>query len=440
MRQILFVSFVTILIGSCAHKITVNKINSDSNLKESMFYALPRNTLELEIKVKRTTLKRDEKHQWDDVCIKYLADKYDINEDDLKNLRDKQNFESYAMYKDSISMNQGAIPDVEKIYGLNVHPTFFTDNVIGLTFTQDYILSEASVNSENKGFEIGLSAVSTILGAITTVIKGKTGSVDNSIVAKCPKFPELDQAINDYTSYITDRNLPNTAEAYQNGKAYFAKRVEKVFEKVFYNKEEKIYSVKLSFNPEDKMADGIISFFRLNKTNGLIEINNVFKSRIKTSTADKVNFMPVNGDDWYNLHVERQNDDVYSMVLPLKITPTTETGLVYNIPGTATFTLKKPKAGGNLFSNTYKMAQFGTTGSLSSKFTKASVTLDPITGSLLKAGGESKSIATSNITGTGDLVGKAKETFKKSAEEEELEKQVKLLELRAKLKALETQQ
>lgn len=440
MKQILLFFVLIVLTISCTRKITVSKVNTGSDLAESMFYALPRNTLDVEIKVKKSTLKRDVAHSWSDACIKYLADKYDISEDDLKNLKGQVKYESHSMYKDSITMSQGTMPDVEKIYELNVRPTFFTDNVIGLTFTQDYILSEATVSSENKGFEIGLSAGSSILGAITSLSKGQWDETDKAKPSGCPSFTELDAAISAYASYITDHNLPNSTEAYQNGKAYYAKRVEKEFEKALYSKEEKIYSVKFSLNPDNKMADGNIDFFKLNTTNGIIEINQAFQNQIRTSTSDKVNFIAAGDDTWYVLNLKRVTDDVYSKVAQLNVASSKETGLVYNIPGTATFTLRKPKGGNNLLSNTYKMAQFGTTGSLSPKFTKASVTLDPVTGSLIKAGGESKSIATSNITGTGDLVGKAKEAFKKTTEEEELEKRIKLLELRAKLKSLETQE
>lgn len=440
MKQLL-IFLAALLMVSCTRYITTQNLPAKATVTEKLFYALPRNTFDVEIKVKETKFIRTNTPKWKETCIAEVANEFDIDPDDLKKLLTTKEATIYGMYKDSITAALGAKPDVEKVYALQVEPTFFTDNVVGLTFTQDHILSDASVSVENRGFEMGLATVNSIVGVAGAFMKGSS-SKPEKLESECLKeYGALNDAIRGYTDYIVNNVSPFTVEAYQTGKAYWSKRVEKEFEKAFFKKTEKVYSVKFSLDMDNQMTDGKVALFRLDKTTGKVTINNKFSGRYKTSTPDKLNGAAMgNEKDWYVLELTRATDDVNARIDKFTPSDTKQIGLVYNVPGTAIFTLWKPEVKEVVFSNIYRVAQFGKTASLNPKFTKASVTLDPLTGGLLKAGGESKSLAASNITGVGDAIVKGRDTLKKPTEEEELEKQAKILELKAKIKTLEAQQ
>lgn len=442
-----FFLLAVVAVFSACSSVKVSKVRRNEDLTNRFFYALPRNTLDVTINIKETVYEREGDPKWNKGCIPFLAEKYGLDPKVLEEVLDNKRYVKYTMISDSFAMALGNRADAEKIYAVNVDPRFFVDNVVGLTFTQDYILSEATISSENKAFELGLTTVSSLLGAVATLSKGELEKVAGR--DHCDKFTKLDSLIAAYNGYITGPALPNLAEAYQTGKSLHNKRMEAEFAKVFYEKKETLRTIKFRFDPNDTMSNQTVEFFRINKQDGIVELNKALETRYTRTTEDRLEFKAVDAKDkdWYTLQFTRSSNDLLAKMESNgnNLGSEAETGLVYNVPRTAVFTIWKPQAPAParremLASNTYRVAQFGKTASINPKFTKASITLDPLTGALLKASGESKSLAPGNITGVGDLAGKGKAAFGGLTEEQELEKRAKILELKAKIKTLEAQQ
>ena len=432
----------TLFLVSCStSKIgVVNQVTKDS-LNQTLFYALPRNTLEFEIKIKQTIMIRGSKFKTSlsDSCLAKLADRYNVEKDVLKTLLSKDTIRQAVLDKDGLVITQGAKADINKIYAVNLVPKFNQDNITGLTFTQDWLLTEATLSSDNRSFEIGMSAASSLLGVLGLGRKGSENDSANNSIICLTDYKDLDEAVQKLEDFVTDKGLSALLpETYQASKAVYEKKIEELFKQFFYEKKEKLFSVKFTFDLPDKFYDNAATkLFRIDSA-GKLEIDSSYLNNIRLSQPDKAKFVnAANSANWYTIKASLSDDDVFAKIKSKITDPRGETGLVFNIPATASIQIVQPKTNAVLHNSFYKFAQFGKLGYLNKKLNKVTVSLDPLTGSLIKVNGESKSVAASQITSATDIITKAHDTFKNSTETEELEKKAKILELKAKIKALE---
>lgn len=424
-----------VFFGCGTSKVLVTK-HSGQNLSGKLFYALPRNTLIIDIKVTETKYVRGDDFNISADCIDRVSAKFGLDKDVLKGLNASTSFLTSEVSEGGITVTQGARADVDKIFMVNVIPKYYQDNVVGLNFNKDWILTEASLSSENKSFEIFSTAASSLIGVIGSLAKGPafTDTLDPCL----SKYAKLISANTKFENFVKEAEKSGfNIESFNAAKTQLQNEIDKEFKKVFYTKKEKSYTARVVIDIDSTLKDKEATpLFALSQSGGL-EMPTSLEKYIIEYSSNYITFKTdISKSTPYFFEYKILDNDVYAKIKTSINNPPGETGLVYNIPATIECVIKDNTKKTVMAAGKYKFAQFGSLGYMNPKFNKSSVVLDSLTGSLIKVSGESKSIATSTVSGIPDLVKKAQETFKKPTEEEELEKKIKLIKLKKEYKEL----
>jgi hypothetical protein len=227
--KVLIITLVC-LAGSCSNKIVVQKYDGSANIEEKFFYALPANTLEIECKIKKESYTRGNLFLTE--CEEFLrmaVDSFDMDKNIMMRLAKDKILADFSLLKDGFSWSLGAVPDSNKIYTFKNKPSFLKDNSFSFAFNRDWMLSTATVTSENKAFEILTTFLAAVTGTAGAIFKGGS-SKDSTLTltsACAGKFAPLIKARREYQNFLL--NPPNVnAEDLQMMKATRLKAIEKL--------------------------------------------------------------------------------------------------------------------------------------------------------------------------------------------------------------------
>lgn len=454
MNKIKYLLAVTFLF-SCSNRVIVQRAIQDEDLSGRLFYVLPANTLDFEIRIKEETytpgefLKTNAK-TCEDAYIRIGVELLGLDATALKGLIKNNLYTKYSIMNDQINWSQGAVPDTSKVFVFKNKPAFYKDNILTLAYNSDWLVSTGTISTDNKSAEIVTTFVSTALSAASALAKsGSLNKATTKLTKGCNE--KLDRIVALQADYEKFQLAPPpnlNPDALQIAKNIRLKLIEKEIERLFYIKKETIKVLKLSFYVSDvfKTAN-VLPLFKLDDK-GILNVNsNIYKDLLWPKGSKAIvsaDYNPAASLSYYSLTaasdsrglLERYGDSSFR-----NRNPNETHGLAYNIPLNIWFYLKDGDDNILKFSR-YSIAQFGYVNTLDSRLNKADFTLDSLTGRLVKATLESKAwISSDRVKNGGALLPQADSVFRKKAKPtaiEILQDEVKEKELRVKLKELDS--
>ncbi|WP_454803182.1 hypothetical protein [Mucilaginibacter phyllosphaerae] len=448
--------FLVIAFASCSNKVIVQKAVKGELLTNRLFYALPANSLDFEVKIKEEVFTPGP-YFLDNAkaCLDYITIGADSLGLDKKVLAEmiaaSGNWTNYELLADEIKWSEGAIPDTSKIYIFKNESKFYKDNALALSFNSDWMISQGTISSENKSFEIFTTFISTGVSVAASVFKsGVKPPKGKSLPEICDKrFARLVKLKKTYEDFQMNPLKDVTAEALELAKNVRLKLIEKEIEALFYKKKETVRVMRFSLYLSEKFKDvSELKLFKVRNSDGVLLINAaIFDDLLwpkKSSYIIGQSFSAADADA-YKLTTINDSKNVLDALgtasFP-KPVARLNYGIVYNVPRNQWFYLtdmdKKL-----VKESRFPIAQWGTENALDPRLNKAEFTIDSLTGRLVKASMESKAWITSDKIKTGgallpqldSVIRKPKPTAVKQLEDEvkELELRVKKKEAEAKL-------
>lgn len=454
MNKIKYLLAVTFLF-SCSNRVIVQRAIKDENLSGRLFYVLPANTLDFEIKIKVESytpgeLLKTKANICEEAYIQVGVQLLGLDETALKGLLKNNLYSKYSILNDQINWSQGAVPDTSKVFVFKNKPAFYKDNTLTLAYNSDWLVSTGTISTDNKSAEILTTFVSTALSAASALAKsGSLSKATTKLTKECKQKLERIVALQaDYEKFQLAPPPNLNSDALQIAKNIRLKLIEKEIERLFYTKKETVKTLKLSFYMSDifKTATAL-PLFKLDYK-GILNVNsNIYKDLLWPKGSKAIvstDLNPATELSYYSLTAASDSRDLLERYgeSSFRKANTNEThGLAYNIPLNIWFYLKDEKDNILKFSR-YSIAQFGYVNTLDSRLTKADFTLDSLTGRLVKATLESKAwISSDRVKNGGALLPQADSVFRKKPKPtaiEIMQDEVKEKELRVKLKELDS--
>jgi hypothetical protein len=455
MKKIIAILFC-IILASCSSKVIVQKAVKNEALANRLFYVLPANTLDFELKIKEDVYTPGTffiANATD--CDKYIAIGADSLGLDKKALDEV--FKAKAVWKNNellseeIKWSEGAVPDTSKIFVFKNNPKFYKDNSLALSYNPDWMISQGTISSENKSFEIATSFVSTALSVVSAVVKSGIKPADGKTMAEmCNKrLAQLVKLKKSYEDFQLNPPKDLSAEALDLAKNARLKLIEKEVAALYYSKKETTRIVRFSLYLSDKLknADNL-KLFKVRNTDGVLLVNSTIFDDILWPTKSTYVISQVFGGadtDAFKLTTAEGSKSVLEALGDkgfAKPIAGQDYGIVYNVPRNMSFILydKDKKL---VKESRFPIAQWGSVNMLDARLNKADFTLDSLTGRPVKVTLESKAWLSSDKIKTGgailpqldSVIRKPKPTAIKQLEDEvkELELRVKKKEAEAKL-------
>lgn len=439
MRYLSVLFLATVLLPACTSKILVTKFDG-ATINEKFFYTLPANTLDLEFKINKEVYTRG--GSFTPNCAEFLriaADSFKLDPVILNKMAATSAYTHFSLATDGISWTEGAIPDTSKVYVFSSKGSGWKDDSFSFSFNRSWMISSATLTSENKTFEIVTNFLSSAVGIVASVFKGG-GQHDLSHSSGCDSTvrPLLKARL----AYLQFQLHPPAlgGEALKMSNDAQLKMLEKLVENLFYKKQQEVSVLRLSlYIPPSFSKDMTMPFCKIDTGNGHLIVNKALQPYILSPLqGTKVTYATpgLTDGDWLSLVTTSDHNSVQAVIkdaLQSNTPPGVETGIVYNIPKNIRLTLLD-KDDEIVLSNNIPVAQLGSVGVLSQKVSKADFKLDSITGQLTSIATERKSALAGRISATGSLIQAADSAFKKDTELEKLKKESDELELRVKIK------
>lgn len=445
MRYFVTLSFIAAFLPACTSKILVSKFDGAA-IHEKFFYTLPANTIDLEFKINKEVYTRG--GSFTQGCPQFLtkaADSFKLDPGILNKMATMSAYTHFSLANDGISWTEGAIPDTSKVYVFSSRGSGWKDDSFSFNFNRAWMISSATLTSENKTFEIVTNFLSSAVGIVASVFKGEThglnaGQQNPSHASECDSTirPLLAARL----AYLKFQLHPPalSAEALKMSNDAQLKMLEKLVENLFYKKQQEVSALRVSmYIPPSFGTDMTIRFCRIDTGTGHLIINSALKPYILSPLqGTKVSYATpsLSDGDWLDLVTTIDRNSVQAVIknaVQSNTSPGVETGIVYNIPKNIRLTLLDENKE-IILSNNVPVAQLGSVGTLSQKVSKADFKLDSITGQLTSIATERKSALAGRISATGSLIQAADSSFKKETELDKLKKESDELDLRVKIK------
>jgi hypothetical protein len=454
MKKIAILSCVAILV-SCSNKVLIQKAEKNDLISGKLFYALPANTLDFEIKIKGEVYERSQFFKTNaSACTDYIKaaeDSLGLNKGALNALISNPSFSKFTIVDDEIIWTEGAVPDDSKVFIFRNEPKFYKDNTLTVAFNNDWLVSSGSISSENKTYELVNTFISTSLSVAASIAKsGVKPEKGKALHELCGgKFARLVKLKSDYEKFQLNPPANLNAEALSMSRAARLMQIEKEIESLFYTKKELTKTLRFSVYLSDKFKNAKgLALFKLDPGLGVLNFNSAVYPDILWPVNDNKQIVstqitPAQSASYYSITTEPDTKSVLNIFtdtsLP-KLNVGQYYGIAYNIPMNVRFYLKD---GSDKLVKTsrFPVAQFGYVNTLDQKLNKADFTLDSLTGRLVKVTLESKAwLTTDRIKSGGALLPQADSTIKKKPKPtalETMQEEVKEKELRVKLKELD---
>ncbi len=387
-----------------------------------------------------------------DRALAILENRYGVDKEIIQYFYDSTGHKSKSSYKldKTFIPTLIAVRDKNKVFKYDYSRSMFKNKSLTIEYDSSGVAGKVTSVNEDKTLDIilsGISAVGGIAGGFTKSELGDTekdyekGKADSNYINE-KLLLNLNNALKKYNALMDNAVMIQDNTVFETIKKKLEEDVVKEFSKVFYKRTLTPVVCEMTIDIPDKISTDKspaekYKFFALNKS-GIIEYNNKDFGPVLFKPIEV--FVPTMKlpDSCYQLTFTKAPDFANpASVFKSSTIEKNPVKIVYNIPQAEVIRLFTSK-NQTLFQETFKIAQHGSLGYVSGKkYSKIEATYIANTGELKIITTEQKALTTDQVDKAGTTAKSIFELFKKPTETEELEKKIKLDELRKKWDAIE---
>ncbi len=428
MKKSMLIALVSVAIAGC-NSVKIKHVSSTKKLKNEYYYVLPKTAFTFEVPVQTNSYKagKDTKEAAailsNTAVVNYCVQRFGLDKDVFEKLVKGQTVASKSEIS-AITFSTVAKPDFKKIFKVKARHRFMNEHSAGFTYAGDGIASQSDLSHQNNT----LSTTGKILEGIVSII-GATKNAAPTPTLSLDAYPTLKSLDELTTKYISLQVSPPDVidpVVYKENLQTLEGMIRKKFAQVFYTEKTEIKILKIVYcpsSPEIKTQ----KLFKLDGTN--IVIDKGIEHDVEVFGLASYMFAAINDDVCYQLSLAGKNNGLGDYIEPYDISMVS--GYVYNLPASFIVAVKD-ESQKLVVSQQVKLPQYGTMGSVSKKQSKVSIEWNTETGELKKIAGESKGVSGDNISGGASAAVSAIDAIRGDDETTQLEKEVKLLELKKK--------
>lgn len=440
MKKQLVIALAAIALAGC-NSIKISHVSNAKKLKNDYYYVLPKTAFSFDVPVHTTSFKAAKnKTAAADIAknsdvVKYCEKKFGLDKTVFLTLV-AGNSVTPTSELSAVTFSTVAKPDFNKVFKVKAKPRFMNEQSTGFTYSGDGIASQSDASHQNTSLKTAgkiLEGIVSIVGAI----KGGAGlKAAASPTPDLTPYPELKNLDDLTTSYIKLQLTPSDIidpVVYKELIQTYEGIIRKKFAEIFYTEKTETKTLKILYCPSTEALTQV-RLFKLE--GGSIIINSAIKNDIEVFGLVGNSYGTINNDICYRLSLANKTNGLGDYVTAYD--PSKVSGYTYNLPASFIVTLKDEKDK-IIIDQPVKLPQFGTMGSISKKQSKVSIEWNTETGELKKVSGESKGVSGDDISGGAAAAAvSAIDAIKGDDETAQLEKEVKLLELKKKREELKS--
>lgn len=433
MKTQLAIALTATILAGC-NSIKVQQVSSPQKLKNEYYYVLPKTAFTFEIPLETTTItvggSFDEVKNMDDTSISYCVQKFGLDKDVFLKLKNNEPLSPVTKLS-AVTFSTIAKPDFDKIFRIKPRRRFMSEHSAGFTYTGDGIASASEAAFQDKTLSISAEVLKSVVSIIAGVRgTGKTtGAVPDKLTFTSSQgLNKLNELVDNYNDFKIGPPSSIDPVVYKERLQAMEAMVKQKFAQVFYKEKTVIEVLKMVYcPPTTPVVSGDLKLFKIQGTK--LVINNAIEHDVEVYGPASHSFAAITDNDYYILNLQGKKNGLADYMEPYG--KDKFTGYVYNLPASYIVTVKDDKQK-VVVSQPVKLPQYGAMGAISKKQGKVSIEWNTETGELKKVSGESKGVSKDDISGGAAALKSAIDEIKGDDETTQLEKEVKLLELKKK--------